>query len=161
MSQPPETEIEKLKRQVEQLERENSELKRKLNEARDPNPVIRPSRKRIHRLLMDAGMSLYRSGNWWLVKFGNLRQHYRKLTQIWKVIINDSWNLTDLFPFPSKSDTPPEETTKKRKPANPPRKPQRNLSIFQLELKQKLEVAGREAVRARGEPTPQFMDAML
>ncbi len=157
---PPESEIEKLKRRIEQLERENSDLKKRLNQARDPNPVKRPSRRRVHLLLMDAGMDLYRKGNKWLVKFGELRQHYRKLTEIWKVLTKESWALDELFPYPSKSDTPPPKP-QKRKPANPPRKPKNNLSLFQLDLKQRLETAGREMVRARGEPEPHFMESML
>lgn len=159
-SPPPESEIEKLKRRIEQLERENSELKTRLNRARDPNPVKRPSRRRVHLLLGDAGMDLFRKGKQWLVKFGKAEQYYRSLNEIWKVITKESWDLSELFPYPSNSDTPPPEP-QKRKPANLPRKPKRNLSLFQLDLKQRLENVGREVVKARGEPQIHFMESML
>lgn len=93
------------------LENSNKELKRGLAEAqekltkaqtdllraKDPNPVQRASETRARRLADQAGMSLSRWGRGWIVRFGKKRRWFKTLKEVWLVLTQPDWGLTDFF----------------------------------------------------------------
>lgn len=101
-----------------ELNRANAIIRR----ARDASPVQRPSLKRVLQLVGDACMTLERIKGGWLLKLGrSLSRRFRKLSQIWELLIQDDWSLSELFTEPPK--------TRSRPPLPPPKLMPRNPSI--------------------------------
>lgn len=125
-----ETEIIALKQQIKQLQQENQRLTEELNEAKntirrakDISPLMRPSFKRVLRLAHDACMEVQRTVGGWILKMGDKARKFRRLADIWDILSQDDWYLSDLFasdklipldkikpPCPRKRSTPPEKT---------------------------------------------------
>lgn len=100
-----ETEAATLRRSLEQIESElqrsrseSADLRRSLAMAKDPNPVKRFSVKRVQALASNACMETQRLRSGWLLKFGRLERRFRSLGQIWQILIQEDWALSDLFP---------------------------------------------------------------
>ena len=96
--------------QLEQLRAENEQLRQELaaqantiRRAKDINPVQRPSLRRVLKLVHDACMNLERVRGGWLLKLGHLTRKFRKLTQIWELLIAEDWFLSEIFPPPAPS----------------------------------------------------------
>lgn len=99
---------DELKRSEAELKRSEAELKRSQSEAadlrraiaiaKDPNPVKRCSLKRVQALASNACMAVERLNKGWLLKFGRLERHFRFLGQIWQILIQEDWALSDVFP---------------------------------------------------------------
>lgn len=80
------------------LTAENQSLRRVVAEAKDPSPVQRASFKRVQALAANACLSLQRLRSGWLLKLGHLERRFRSLGQIWQILIQEDWSLSDVFP---------------------------------------------------------------
>ena len=87
------------------LEAENERLRVELaranaiiRQAKDPNPVIRPSWQRVIKLVHEACMSLERLKSGWLLKLGHQVRRFKSLKQIWEILTAEEWFLSDIFP---------------------------------------------------------------
>ena len=116
-----ELEVDRLQRELAKLKAQNRHLTDELTKAnetikkaKDPNPVQRPSKKRVTRLAGDACMSVARIARAWLLKMGNLERRFRTLKDIWETLIADDWSLTEIF---------------SRNRSHPPRMPRRYPSL--------------------------------
>lgn len=108
------------------LEAENERLRAELaranaiiRRAKDINPVQRPSWRRVIKLVEDACMSLERIRGGWLLRMGHLVRRFGALKQIWEILIQEDWYLSDIFP-PATEQSPP---------AARPRLPMRSLPL--------------------------------
>ena len=93
------------------LEKTNKQLKKGLAEAqerlvesqtallraKDSSEVERASETRTSRLADQAGMSLSRWGRGWIIRFGKKRRWFKKLKDVWLVLTQPDWKLTDFF----------------------------------------------------------------
>lgn len=95
---PMEEETGKLKAENEQLRAELAIANSKLRRCKDPDPVQRPSWKRVIRLVHDACLDLQRVKGGWLLKFGRLVRRFRFLKEIWEILTAESWLISELFP---------------------------------------------------------------
>lgn len=82
----------------EHLTAENQSLRRTVAEAKDISPIQRPPFNRVKALAANACMTLQRLPNGWLLKLGHLERRFRFLKQIWQILIQDDWALSDVFP---------------------------------------------------------------
>lgn len=114
MEQPLD-ELERLKAENERLTRELAEARTAIRRAKDPTPVQRPTRERIEKFAADAFIRLERVKGGWLLKMGKLVRHFRFLRQIWEILTQEDWVLSDLFP-PQK----PRATARPRLPYRAP-----------------------------------------
>lgn len=103
------TENERLNAENEQLKTENERLQAEsirtnaiIRRAKDPDPVQRPSLKRVLKLVSEACMNLSRVPGGWLLKLGSLARRFRKLSQIWEILLQDDWVLSEVFTEPVK-----------------------------------------------------------
>ena len=99
-----EQEIIALKRSLGQLKQENEILKKDLEiakqiirRAKDIAPIIRISLKRVLRLAHDACMDVQRTAGGWILKMGNKARKFRRLADIWDILSQDEWYLSDIF----------------------------------------------------------------
>lgn len=93
-----ETKVSQLEAENKRLEAESSALRRTIAEAKDPSPVKRCSFKRVMALASAACLSLQRLRSGWLLKLGHLERRFRSLGQIWQILIQEDWALSDVFP---------------------------------------------------------------
>lgn len=93
-----EAERDRLERENEQLQAALGIERDRLKRAKDPNPVERPSLKRVLKLVADACMRLERIQGGWLLKLGHLVRRFKNLKQIWEILIADNWLLSEIFP---------------------------------------------------------------
>lgn len=96
-------ENKKLKAQVETLQDELREAKTQLRRAKDPLPYQKPSFKLVSRLVWDCCMKLKKTVGGWLLSMGHLERKFKSLKQIWELLTQDEWLLSDVFPSPSDS----------------------------------------------------------
>jgi len=99
---PLQAEIERLRAENQQLKEQLAEAQQKLREAKDTSPVVRPSFKRTIQLVHQACMSLERCGRKWLLKMGHLQRTFASLKEIWQLLNQKDWVLTEVFTTPSK-----------------------------------------------------------
>lgn len=99
-----EREIIALKTQVHQLKQENEILKKDLDQAKqimcrakDISPIVRFSLKRVLRLAHDACMDVKRTVGGWILKMGNKARKFRRLADIWDILSQEEWYLSDIF----------------------------------------------------------------
>lgn len=98
-----EVENNRIKADLSRSQSEASDLRRALAQAKDPSPVKRCSLKRVQALATNACMAVQRVASGWLLKFGRLERHFRFLGQIWQILLQEDWALSDVFPSePSK-----------------------------------------------------------
>lgn len=100
------SDIAQMKRQIAEQLAEISRLNKVLRQAKDARPVVRPSIKRVVKLVADACMDIQRVAGGWLLKFGKLTRRFCKLSEIWEIFTADNWYLSDVFP-PVKEQSPP------------------------------------------------------
>lgn len=121
------TEIIALKQQIKQLRQENHRLTEELNEAKntirrakDISPLIRPSFKRVLRLAHNACMEVQRTVGGWILKMGDKARKFRRLADIWDILSQDDWYLSDLFAsdklIPLDKIKPPRPRTRPKPP---------------------------------------------
>lgn len=100
---------------LRQLEAENERLRAELKaerntirRAKDPTPVKRPSHKRIMKLVADACMKLVKIKCGWVLSLGHLERFFKRRGEVWELLIQEDWKLSDIFPpTPTNSDKPP------------------------------------------------------
>ncbi len=94
-----------IRQQNRELEQENHRLTEELTEAkniirraRDISPVMRLSLKRVKRLAHHACMDVQRTVGGWILRMGSAARKFRRLADIWDLISQDDWNLSDVLP---------------------------------------------------------------
>lgn len=99
-----ETEIKLLKQEIIALKQKNQELKEELKKAqqiirhaKDISPVVRPSLKRVVRLAHNACMEVKRTVGGWILQMGHLARKFRRLGDIWLLLSQDNWCLSEIF----------------------------------------------------------------
>jgi hypothetical protein len=75
--------------------------------AKDISPVEKPSLKRVLALARAACLDVLKSaeGNW-ILSMGRLRRSFKKLRDIWDLLVVDDWFLEDLFSPPPPPTVP-------------------------------------------------------
>lgn len=126
-----EKEIIALKTENAQLKQENEFLKKDLDRAKqvirrakDISPIVRISLKRVLRLAHDACMEVKRTVGGWILKMGNKARKFKRLADIWDILSQDNWYLSEIFaphkliatelilpPRPRKKPNPPYKKT--------------------------------------------------
>jgi hypothetical protein len=87
-----------------ELARSQSE---KIRLAKDISPVEKPSLKRVLGLAQAACLDVSKSlTGGWTLSLGHLKRSFKKLRDIWDVLISDDWYLMDLFSPPPPPVTP-------------------------------------------------------
>lgn len=104
--------IAQLQREIIALKRENAELKQEnelikkdldiakqiIRRARDISPLIRISLKRVLRLAHQACMEVQRTVGGWILKMGSKARKFRRLADIWDLLSQDEFLLSEIFP---------------------------------------------------------------
>ena len=135
----PEPTISQLEKEIIALKRENAELKQEneslqkdldrakqiIRRAKDISPLMRISLKRVLRLAHDACMEVKRTVGGWILKMGNKARKFKRLADIWDILSQDNWYLSEIFapdkliaidliqpPRPKKLPTLPDKTTR-------------------------------------------------
>lgn len=126
-------EILALKSKNAQLQQENEVVRKDLDHAKqiirrakDISPLMRISLKRVLRLAHDACMEVKRTVRGWILKMGSKARKFRTLAQIWDLISQDDFLLSDIFPedkliaveliLPPRPRKPPQAPEKKTFP---------------------------------------------
>ena len=134
----PEPSYAQLQREIIALQRENARLKEEnelikkdlnsakevIRRAKDISPLMRISLKRVLRLAHDACMDVKRTVGGWVLKMGSKARKFRRLADIWYLLSQDEFLLSDIFPEdkliavelirpprPRKKPAPPEKRT--------------------------------------------------
>lgn len=95
-------EIKRLREEVNTLNEQVANLRGQLNRAKDPTPVKRPSLLRVLLLARMALMDIKRVGGGWVLSMGeNLRRSFKTLREIWELLTQDDWCLSDIFSQPT------------------------------------------------------------
>jgi hypothetical protein len=94
-------EIARLRTQNDELLNRVRSQSEQIRIAKDISPVERPSLKRVLALAQAACLDLCKSaeGNW-ILSMGRLKRGFKKLRDIWDLLISDEWYLMDLFSPP-------------------------------------------------------------
>jgi hypothetical protein len=101
--------------EIARLRTENEELlsrvrsqSRIISEAKDISPILKPNLRRIRVLAASAFLTVakdVKSG--WLLTWGTAKRHFKRLKEIWDILILDDWPLTDIFsPLPPSPPSP-------------------------------------------------------
>lgn len=90
-------ENERLKKEITDLEVQIRAAETTIRRARDVSPIERPSLKRVLKLAQDACLAVQRVRGGWMLKLGNLARRFKRLSQIWELLITDNWILSELF----------------------------------------------------------------
>ena len=98
-------EIAALKRENARLREENENIQKDLDRAKqvirrakDISPVMRLSLKRVLRLAHHACMDVQRTVGGWILRMGDKARRFRRLADIWDLISQDDFLLSDIFP---------------------------------------------------------------
>ncbi|ELS04844.1 hypothetical protein Xen7305DRAFT_00045800 [Xenococcus sp. PCC 7305] len=99
-----EAENNKLREQIQKLEQENKQLNKELSKtkdiirrAKDISPLKRISLRRVSRLAHDACMDVQKVAGGWMLKMGKLARKFRRLVDIWEILSQDDWSLSDVM----------------------------------------------------------------
>lgn len=95
------SELERQKKRIAELEQEVRAANNTIRRAKDISPVERPSLRRVMRLAADACMTVSREGGRWILKMGHLTRSFKRLGQIFELLIVDDWFLSEIFPPPA------------------------------------------------------------
>ncbi len=87
-----------LKQKNQKLEEELKEAKQTIRYAKNISPLMRISLKRVLRLAADACMDVKRTAGGWILKMGNKARKFRRLADIWDLLSQDDWQLSEIFP---------------------------------------------------------------
>jgi transposase-like protein len=98
-------EIVALRRENAQLRQENEivskdleQAKQIIRRAKDITPLMRISLKRVLRLAHQACMDVQRTVGGWILRMGKKARKFRRLADIWDLISQDDFHLSDIFP---------------------------------------------------------------
>ena len=141
------SEIEKIKSENAQLAKDKADARTALRRAKNPEPVERPSVKRMLSIVAGAfmrlrqvftGFKLTRDGSripkpdGWELSMGDSKRRFRSLKEIWQLLTQEDWFLGDIFPpvpAPKKRRGSPLPRLPLRHPVLVPRFPQFSQSI--------------------------------
>ncbi|MGL6337685.1 MAG: FtsB family cell division protein, partial [Waterburya sp.] len=114
-----------LKQENQRLTEELAEAKHIIRCAKDISPVMRFSLQRVMRLAHQACMDVQRTVGGWILKMGDKARKFRRLADIWYILSQDNFLLSEIFPpekliavelilspRPRKRPEPLEKTTK-------------------------------------------------
>ena len=120
----PEPSYARLQQENELIEKDLYRAKQIIRRARDISPIIRLSLKRVLRLAHDACMDVKRTVGGWILKMGSKARKFRRLADIWDILSQDDFLLSEIFPEdkliavelilpprPRKRPTPPDKRT--------------------------------------------------
>ena len=93
-------ENERLRAELENTQRELKAAYQTIRHARDASPVERPSAKRVLKLIADCCMSLEKTAKGWLLKMGKFSRQFKRLREIWELLVTEDWVLTEIFAIP-------------------------------------------------------------
>jgi len=96
-------ENERLRAELENTQKELKAAYQTIRRARDANPVERPSAKRVLNLIANCCMSLEKTAKGWLLKMGHLTRKFKRLREIWELLITEDWILSEIFTEPPKT----------------------------------------------------------
>lgn len=72
-----------------------------IRRAKDISPVDKPSFKRVSALAGEALLDISKNiGGGWLLSLGPLKRGFKKLREIWELLVSGDWYLSDIFPAP-------------------------------------------------------------
>lgn len=93
-------ENERLRKEITDLEVQLRAAERTLRRAKDISPIERPTLKRVMQLAREACLTVQRVKGGWMLKIGDLSRRFKRLREIWELLITDNWVLTELFHTP-------------------------------------------------------------
>jgi hypothetical protein len=91
-------EVSKLKQENEIIKKDLDQAKQILRRAKDVSPIMRLSLQRVLRLAHQACMDVQRTVGGWILKMGNKARKFRRLADIWDILSQDEFYLSDIFP---------------------------------------------------------------
>jgi len=95
------TEIRRLRTENEELSSRVRSQSEKIRAAKDISPLEKPSLKRVLALAQAACMDIFKSAEGgWVLSIAHLKRSFKKLRDIWDLLIVDDWCLMDLFSPP-------------------------------------------------------------
>jgi hypothetical protein len=117
-------EVSKLRQENEIISKDLDQAKQILRRAKDISPIMRLSLQRVMRLAHQACMDVKRTVGGWILRMGDKARRFRRLADIWDILSQDEFYLSDIFPEDQliapelilpprlpKRPTPPEKTT--------------------------------------------------
>ena len=130
----PESTLAQLQKEIIALKRENAELKQEnelikkdldiakqiIRRARDISPLMRISLKRVLRLAHQACMDVQRTVGGWILKMGSKARKFRRLADIWDLLSQDEFLLSEIFPKDKLVAVELIQPPKRRKKPSPP-----------------------------------------
>lgn len=93
------SENERLRKENEALRQEVRAANNTIRRSKNISPVERPSLKRVMKIANDA-LTITREGGRWSLKLGHLTRSFKRLGQLWELLIKDDWSLGDILPQP-------------------------------------------------------------
>ena len=91
------TELAKLKAENHILKKDLDQTKQIIRRAKDISPLMRISFKRVLRLAHEACMDVKRTLGGWILKMGDKARRFRRLADIWDILSQDNWYLSEIF----------------------------------------------------------------
>jgi hypothetical protein len=87
-----------LRQENEILSKDLEQAKQILRRAKDISPIMRLSLRRVMRLAHQACMDVQRTVGGWILRMGNTARKFRRLADIWDLLSQDEFYLSDIFP---------------------------------------------------------------
>lgn len=88
----------RLRKEIEDLNTQVKAAETKIRRAKDISPIERPTLRRVMQLAADACLTVQRVKGGWMLKIGDLARRFKRLKQIWELLITDDWMLSEIFP---------------------------------------------------------------
>jgi hypothetical protein len=88
----------KLRQENEIISKDLEQAKQILRRAKDISPIMRLSLQRVMRLAHQACMDVKRTVGGWILRMGDKARKFRRLADIWDLISQDEFYLSDIFP---------------------------------------------------------------
>jgi hypothetical protein len=88
----------RLREENEIISKDLEQAKQILRRAKDITPLMRISLQRVLRLAHQACMDVQRTVGGWILRMGNTARKFRRLADIWDLISQDEFYLSDIFP---------------------------------------------------------------
>jgi hypothetical protein len=91
-------EVSKLRQENEIISKDLDQAKQILRRAKDISPIMRFSLQRVMRLAHQACMDVKRTVGGWILRMGDKARRFRRLADIWDLLSQDEFYLSDIFP---------------------------------------------------------------
>lgn len=120
--------IERLREEADELYKIIGALRKQIINAKDPSPFKRLSFLKVARYVGGLGFNIVREKSSWVLSMGSiLNRKFKNLREIWDLITQEDWHLSDIFPQTS-ADPPPKQVSPKLPQRHPPLVPSMNAS---------------------------------